>query len=179
MSVSRLLRLRAFACAFLLPLLAIAQPSPTGAITGRIVNPAAGTYVRNAQVRVEATGESVASEDGGYYRLPSVPAGEVNLTVTFTGYTTAAATVRVTAGATATQDFELVSALARASGDATVKLDKFVVSTEREGNAKAIMEQRNSMNLTNSVASDVFGDVAEGNVGEFLKHMPGIELDLV
>jgi TonB-dependent receptor len=29
------------------------------------------------------------------------------------------------------------------------------------------------------VASDVFGDVAEGNVGEFLKHMPGVELDLV
>ena len=54
-----------------------------------------------------------------------------------------------------------------------------MISSEREGNAKAIMEQRNSMNITNSVASDVFGDVAEGNVGEFLKHMPGVELDLV
>ena len=62
-------------------------------------------------------------------------------------------------------------------GASVVKLDQFVVSSEREGNAKAIMEQRNSMNITNSVASDVFGDVAEGNVGEFLKHMPGIELD--
>jgi TonB-dependent receptor len=34
------------------------------------------------------------------------------------------------------------------------------------------------MNITNTVASDAFGDNAEGNVGEFLKHLPGVELDL-
>ena len=53
-----------------------------------------------------------------------------------------------------------------------------VVSSEREGAAKAIMDQRNSMNVTNTVASDTFGDNPEGNVGEFLKHLPGVELDL-
>jgi TonB-dependent receptor len=88
--------------------------------------------------------------------------------------------VPVTAGGTVSRDFEIISSLQGSSlKDSMVKLDKFVVSSEREGNAKAIMEQRNSMNITNSVASDVFGDVAEGNVGEFLKHMPGVELDLV
>jgi outer membrane receptor for ferrienterochelin and colicin len=40
------------------------------------------------------------------------------------------------------------------------------------------MEQRNSMNITNTVASDAFGDNAEGNVGEFLKHMPGVEVEM-
>ena len=60
----------------------------------------------------------------------------------------------------------------------TVKLDAFVVSSEREGSAKAIMDQRKSMNVTNTVASDAFGDNAEGNIGEFLRNMPGVELDL-
>lgn len=34
------------------------------------------------------------------------------------------------------------------------------------------------MNITNTVASDSFGDNPEGNLGEFLKHLPGVELDL-
>jgi len=34
------------------------------------------------------------------------------------------------------------------------------------------------MNITNSVASDVFGDMAEGNIGDFLRNLPGIDLEL-
>ena len=172
-------RLGALLCALLLPVLAAAQTLGTGTISGRIVNPATGAFVRNAQVRVEGTAVGTVSEDGGVYRLVGVPAGEATVVVTFTGYRLATAKVRVPAGGSASQDFELISALQAAGADSIVKLDKFVVSNDREGNAKAIMEQKNSMNITNTVASDVFGDVAEGNVGEFLKHMPGIELDLV
>ncbi len=180
MSSLLLRRLGMLACAFLSPLLALAQTNSTGIITGRIFNPASGEYVRDAQVRVDGGTLSTVSEDGGVYRLPAVTAGEVKLVVTFTGYHPATATVSVTPGGIVTRDFELTSALQAqpAAGDTPIKLNAFTVSSDREGNAKAIMQQRNSMNITNSVASDVFGDVAEGNVGEFLKHMPGIELDL-
>jgi iron complex outermembrane receptor protein len=34
------------------------------------------------------------------------------------------------------------------------------------------------MNITNTVASDVFGDMAEGNIGDFLRNIPGIDLEL-
>ena len=156
------------------------QNGATGTITGRILNPATGEYVRNAEVKIDASGQAAVSESGGRYRLPDVAAGTITVRVTFLGSTPATATLTVNPGATVTQDFELTSAIEKPDGkDGTFKLAKFVVSNEREGNAKALMEQRNSMNITNSVASDVFGDVAEGNVGEFLKHMPGVELDLV
>ena len=148
----------------------------SGAITGRIFNPASGEYLRNAEVRVVG-GPAVASQDGGVYRLSGVAPGEVALVVDFTGYRSATATVRVAAGETVTRDFELTSSLQALAADGTVKLGAFVVSSGREGNAKAIMEQRNSMNITNSVSSDVFGEVAEGNVGEFLKHLPGVDFD--
>ena len=169
----------ASAIALLLCLCAPLAAQTTGTITGRIFNPASGEYVRNARISVEGTGLQAVSEDGGAYVLGGLPAGTVRLNVTFTGYRTETATVTVAAGAAVTRDFELISALAAPAPDGTVRLERFVISSEREGNAKAIMEQRNSMNITNSVASDVFGDVAEGNVGEFLKHMPGVELDLV
>ena len=168
-------------CSLLLASLGLAQSAAPGAITGRVFNPASGEYLRNAQIRIESTGEVFISEHGGYYRISPVAPGAVSLVVTYTGFRPVTSTVTVPAGGSVAHDFELISSLQTAVADpkAPVKLSTFKVSSEREGNAKAIMDQRNSMNITNSVASDVFGDVAEGNVGEFLKHMPGVELDLV
>lgn len=149
----------------------------SGAITGRVFNPATGEYVRNAEVRVAGTSLATATEVGGYYRLNNVPEGPVTVTVNFTGYTPVSETVNVTAGQTATRDFELTSTQQR-SGD-TIQLEAYVVSSEREGNAKAIQNQKRNMNITTSVASDIFGDVTDGNVGEFLKFLPGVDLDYV
>jgi hypothetical protein len=57
---------------------------------------------------------------------------------------------------------------ARKDGE-VIALSSFVVSEEREGNAKAIMEQRAALNMMNSVATDNFGDVTSGSLGEFVK----------
>ena len=43
--------------------------------------------------------------------------------------------------------------------------------------ALAINEQRFASNIKNVVSTDEFGSVAEGNVAEFLKFMPGITID--
>ena len=166
--------------ALLLSSLDTAHAASEGTITGRIFSPATGEYLRNAQIRVDATDQVITSEDGGTYRISPVAAGSVTLVVTYTGFRPITTTVQVPANGTVTKDFELISTMETPATDSKgpFKLAAFKVSTDREGNAKAIMNQRNSMNITNSVASDVFGDVAEGNVGEFLKHMPGVELDL-
>ena len=167
----------ALACT--LPVLAFAQ-SATGVISGRVFNPATGEYIRNAEVRVEGTPQAVITEEGGQYRIANVPAGNVTVEVRYTGYDTQRLQVNVPAGGAATQDFELAgSAATRKQGDQIVTLGAFTVSTEREGNAKAIMEQKGAMNVKTVVAADSFGDIAEGNIGEFLKFMPGIQLDYV
>ena len=166
--------------AYLLSAVALtAQSVGSGVIAGRIFNPATGQYLRNAEIRVVATGQAVTSGNEGDFRISPVAAGQAKLVVTYTGYRTATAIVDVTAGATVTRDFDLISSLqAEAAAGDPVKLGAFVVAGEREGNAKAIMDQRRSMNITNTVASDVFGDNSEGNVGEFLKHLPGVEVEM-
>lgn len=150
-----------------------------GAITGRVFNPDSGQYLRHAVIRIEETGQTATSEDGGRFRLSPVTPGPRTLAVTYTGFQPVRATVEVTAGQTTTRDIDLTSA-GPVAGDngAPLQLAGFVVTSEREGNAKAIMQQRNSMNITNSVASEVFGDVSEGNIGEFMKHLPGVEIEL-
>ncbi|MFM8336819.1 MAG: TonB-dependent receptor plug domain-containing protein, partial [Opitutaceae bacterium] len=151
----------------------------TGAVAGRVLNPATGEYVANAEVRVAGTTLLALSESDGSYRINRVPAGGHTLTVTYTGSPTLSAAVEVPAGGVVTRDFELARAGAAAGAGPVQRMDALVIRSEREGNAKAIMEQRRSMNLTNSVSSDFFGDVAEGSVGEFLKNVPGVDVDYV
>lgn len=151
-----------------------AQPAATGTITGRVYNPATKEYVRNAEIRVQGTDRVTYTEDGGVYRLDDVAAGTVVVQVTFTEYETEHARIELAPGATVARDFELVP---RGAKDETVVLSAFVVSTDREGNAKAIMEQRAALNAKTVLASDSFGHVTEGNVGEFIKYLPGVVID--
>jgi TonB-dependent receptor len=161
-----------------------AQAPATGRITGRIFNPATQEYVRHAEVVIDGTNLVTFSGDDGSYLLSGVPAGEVSVSVTYTGYDRAVSPVAVQAGQTATRDFDLKGSTFRpgtpatpGTGDTVIRLEKFEVSTEREGNAKAIMEQRAALNMKSVVASDNFGDVTGGNVGEFMKYLPGIVID--
>jgi TonB-dependent receptor len=154
--------------------------SGTGTIQGRVSNPATGEYTRNAEVRVAGTNLVAYTEADGTFRIPNVPAGEVALTVTYIGYNTVNETFTVSAGQTAVRDINITStAVAGTNQDGVVELQAFTVSSEREGNSKAIMEQRQNMNIVTSVSSDIFGDVTDGNVGEFLKYLPGVDLDYV
>lgn len=148
----------------------------TGTITGRVLNGGTGEYLRNAIISVVGTDISTAAEGGGYYRLSGVPAGAVRLNVTYTGLDQAEVTVAVPPGETVTQDFTLSSSL---YDEELVKLGEYVVTSQREGNAKAIMEQRQAENQVKVISSDAMGNVSEGNVGEFLKLMPGINMDYV
>ena len=176
----------AIAIAFVSVVSLPAQTAGTGRIVGRVFNPATQEYVRNAEIAVDGTNVVVFSGDDGSYVLSNVPAGEVTVSVVYTGYTPSRSKVFVQAGQTATRDFELQGAVYAPGGrpapgtpDSVVTLEKFVVSNEREGNAKAIMEQRAALNMKNVVASDNFGDLTGGNIGEFMKYMPGVVMDYV
>ena len=165
----------------------VATSTATGAIQGRVFNPATQEYVRNAEVAVADTNLVTYSADDGSYSFSNVPAGEVTLTVTYTGYQRETTRVTLGAGQTAVRDFDLKGAVfesgakpaAGSAASGVLKLAEFSVSAEREGNAKAIMEQRAALNMKSVVASDNFGDVTGGNIGEFIKYLPGVVMDYV
>ena len=60
------------------------------------------------------------------------------------------------------------------------ELESFEV-TGREFDAfkEAIANQREAGNIKTVVDSGAFGDVTEGNIGEFLKYLPGVSVDYV
>lgn len=156
------------------------RPGDTATIEGRVLNVTSGSYLNNARVSVEGTQLQVFTNEYGEFRLTGVPAGSVTLRAFYTGLPPQSAQLSVGAGTTATQDFNFSHTQPGAPAvDATVQLDAFVVAAVKETNASAIAvnEQRFADSIKNVVAADEFGAVAEGNVGEFLKFLPGVTLD--
>jgi len=151
-----------------------ASQAGAGVVRGRVLNTATGEYVRNAEIRVEGTAIAVFSEDGGEFRLTGVPAGEVTVVVKYTGLQEARAVATVVAGQAAALDVAL-SPLSYAAKDGEV--EAITIVARREGQASAIMERRASTNAKNVVAADNFGALTMGDVGEFMKNMPGLSID--
>ena len=180
-TVVSLLRATAFAC---LALTALAQTqAQTGTIEGRVFNPGTGEYLERARVTLEGTGVEVFTDNLGQYRFPNVAPGEARVRVFYTGLASQTATVRVNAGQTAQQDFNLSRDELKpgAAPNAPLKMSEYVVSSTREmdGAAIAINEKRFASDIRNVIAADEFGPMADGNVGEILKTVPGVALDYV
>lgn len=149
--------------------------SGKGVVAGRVLNSATGEYVRNAQVSVDGTAITALSDDNGGFRLTGVPAGNVTVTVKYTGLEETKSAAAISAGQVATLDFSLRPLAV--SGHSEV--EALTVTAARSGQAAALMERRADLNVVNVVPADNFGALTMGDVGEFLKNMPGISLDYV
>ncbi len=153
-----------------------AQSSAVGTIEGRVMKPATGDYVETARITAEGTRLETFTDATGQYRLVNVPAGSARLRVFHTGIVPQEAAVTVESGKTVVHDFNVVNFQGARDSASPVKLDQFVVASGREmsGAAIAINTQRFAPNIVTVVAADEFGTIADGNVGELLKFLPGI-----
>jgi iron complex outermembrane receptor protein len=154
----------------LLPLLPLgAAPAPTGTVAGTVLNQATGELLVGAAVEIEGTGVSGVSERGGAFSIEA-PAGQRTLVVSYSGLDPVRLSVLVTAGQVTTREVAMTAKI--------YQLEKFTVSGEREGSARAIQAQRQAANPLWVVATDTFGNPA-ANPGELIQRLPGISTDIV
>jgi TonB-dependent receptor len=159
-----------------LPMAAAPGTAATGSVQGRVLNAANGKYLGRARVTVQGTNLETFTDDFGYYDLNGVPVGQAELRVEYTGQQARTAAVTVTAGKTALEDFTFNGNEAIGAKGGPVKLNTFKVQADRFQNANeiAINEEKNSINIKNVIAADAFGNIPEGNIGEFVKYLPGV-----
>lgn len=155
---------------------AAAQAAASGAIFGRILDPATGEYLRGAIIVIETADgrrRTVNSGDGGQFRAGDLAPGPANITVAYTGYVSHSGTVELKAEPSP-YDVELHSTTRSKdiSGNAIVVSASFL-----EGDARAIMDQRRSMDIKNNLSTESYGDIADGNPAEFIKFMTGVDTD--
>ena len=151
----------------------------TGSITGRVQNVVTGQYLNRARVTLRGGDHVTFTDNFGTYRLVDVPAGPAVVEFFYTDLDPVVVNLIVPAGGVIERHVDLTSAQ-RYGRDATaVKLNAFVVASDKETDAQAIAtnEQRFAPNLKNVLSTDALGDVLGGSVGEFLKFMPGLTAD--
>ncbi len=151
-----------------LPPLALASaPGPaTGAIRGTVRNAVTGAFLEGAEIELGSSRRLVLAGRGGAFHLDALPPGVATLAVRYAGLTTQTINFNVRAGAEAFADIALTSDV--------YAMDAFKVSEAREGNARAVTLQRHAINPKEVVATDAFGNLSDGNVGELLVLLPGV-----
>jgi iron complex outermembrane receptor protein len=168
----------AMACFFALIVPARAQGSGTGVIVGRVQNSATGNYLNNARVRVAGTNLEAFTNSAGEFRITGAPPGAATLNVFYTGMAPQQVSVTVPASGSVQKDVSLRGATDAATG--AVVMSDYVVASQRETDAAAIAinEQRFAAARKDVVSTDAFGEINQGNIGEFIKFLPGISLDV-
>jgi TonB-dependent receptor len=137
-----------------------------GSIAGRVREAGADSYLFGAHVRIRELGRTANTSSDGVYFFANVPAGAYTLVTSYTGYRDASQLVEVVGDAEARADFSL--------GTEVLKLEKFVVSGELEGQARALQQKRYADNVMDVVSADSAGKLPDGNAAEAVRRLPGV-----
>lgn len=145
---------------------AFGQAGGTGAVSGSVRNSGTDAFLEGAEVSLVGTALSTLTRRDGSFTLANVPAGNYRLRVFYTGLDAKETPIDVKSGDTAVVPVSLAADVYR--------LDVFTVAGEREGSAAAITRQRTALNIMNVVSTDAFGDVADGNLANFMQLLPSV-----
>ena len=152
--------------AILLALAPLAVAAPKGQLSGTISSKSTGNALQGARVSVPALNRSTLTDNTGHFVLFDLPAQAVEVVVSYDGFTEATQSVDVSTGPAAI-------AVELQSSD-VVTLEKYTVSSVKEGQALSITEQRNATNTKTVVALDEWGVLPTQNVGELFTRLPGV-----
>src|ERR1044071_7613133 len=165
----RLLRLATslFTCLAISGAALRAADSGTGSIAGSVTSTSTHNALQGATVTIPALNRTEFTDEAGGFLTRGLPPGPVELVISYTGFEDQRVPATIRAG----QPTRLEVGMKAAQ---TLMMDAFTVSTQKEGQALSITEQRNAANIKNVTAFDEWGILPTQNVGELVSRLPGI-----
>lgn len=148
-----------------------ADPASLGSISGSVSSTGTRNMLQGAIVSAPALNRQEITDNAGTFLLTNVPPGEVQLVITYTGFNDERRSVTVRAAQATSIDLELRPTPA-------ITMEAFTVSTEREGDALAVTEQRNADNIKTVAAVDSWGNMPNMSIGELAMRLPGMTFQL-
>ena len=152
----------------MLPASIEAQASTAKAIiTGRVLD-VSNAAVPGAKIQLALLNINVVSDDQGDFRMPEIPAGKYDITVSYVGFASQTTPVEVTAGQTLSVAMKLQVANAA---------EQILVSASRpHGEAESINETRTADNLLQVMPSEVITSLPNANVADAIGRFPSVTL---
>lgn len=151
----------------LLPVLLVAQ---SGNIQGTISDEN-GIYLPGANVMITSLSKGAISDFDGKFTLVDIPEGTYTLQVSYLGYADLEQEVSVRANTTAEVSLFIAPKSTELDG---VEVTAYGLA----GQSKALNTQRNNLNITNVVSTDQIGKFPDANIGDAVKRIPGITMQV-
>ncbi|MEX0316249.1 MAG: TonB-dependent receptor [Allomuricauda sp.] len=156
-----------FLILFIAPLSFFAQ---TGNIQGTISDEN-GIYVPGANVMISALSKGAITDFDGRFTILNVPEGNHTLKISYLGYATIEQSIEVSANGTSVVNLTM--------NPTNVELQEVQVSAYGlSGQAKALNTQKTNQNITNVVSTDQIGKFPDANIGDAVKRIPGITMQV-
>jgi outer membrane receptor for ferrienterochelin and colicin len=145
------------------------QGQAPGRIVGRVVDAEQGNPIAGAQVEVIGVALSTTTALDGRYAVAGVPAGPASVRVRMIGFAPKVVTgVVVPSGSSVNQDIALSAS--------AVQLAEIAVTAEAERGTvnRALDEQRNAVNIVNSVSAEQIDKSPDGDAGQAIQRVSGV-----
>ncbi|MDO6515814.1 TonB-dependent receptor [Zobellia uliginosa] len=130
-----------------------------------------GINVPGANIIISELKKGAISDFDGRFSLVGIPAGNYTLNITYLGYADIAQEVEVKERETASVSIFITPKTLELDG---VEVTGFGLGSQ----ARALNTQRTNMNITNVVATDQIGKFPDANIGDAVKRIPGITMQV-
>ncbi|MDH7913529.1 TonB-dependent receptor [Winogradskyella sp. SYSU M77433] len=154
----------------LITILAYTGYAQTGNIQGTISDEN-GLTIPGSTVAILSLKKGTTTDFNGKYTLVNIPEGTYTLTVEYLGYADINKEVTVVADETVTLNFTLNS-------EDTALEEVMISGYGLSGQARALNTQKNKQNITNVVSTDQIGKFPDANIGDAVKRIPGITMQV-
>lgn len=153
--------------AFLLPAQSLMAQS-TITVSGTVVDENTQEVLPGANIMVKGTSIGTSTDANGTFTLKTVPTGRQTLVITYLGFQTKEQPIRAERGRTLDITIEL--------SDNFVEMDGITVRGMRQGQARALNQQKTAANIKNVVAADLIGRFPDQNVADALRRVPAVSV---
>jgi len=139
-----------------------------GTLKGRVqdIN---SNILPGATVHIEPGAIAVVTDREGFFTVTKLAPGAYRVEVSYLGFATDAKEVTVTAGQLARADFKLAPA--------KVSEDVLVTASRSRGEAEALEERKNSINIVNVLPEEVITSLPNANLADAIGRLPSVSLE--
>ncbi len=138
-----------------------------GALSGTVVDADNTLAMPGARIYLDKTSYGAIAKQNGEFTIANIPAGDYILVVSYIGYEKFQKEIKIFDSKTGYEKIELQAGITRTQ-------NVVVYGESLKGQAKALTQQQNNMQISNIVASDQIGKFPDANIGDAMKRIPGI-----
>ncbi|WP_405412340.1 TonB-dependent receptor [Maribacter sp. Asnod1-A12] len=152
---------------FLVPIILLAQ---SGNIQGTVTDEN-GLYLPGANAMIPSLSKGAITDFDGRFTIVGIPEGTYYIKVSYLGYADLSQEITVVANETISVNLSVEPKTMELEG---VEVSAYGLS----GQSKALNTQKTNLNITNVVSTDQIGKFPDANIGDAVKRIPGITMQV-